>query len=158
MATNITPQNIMQELNNIKNWKRTAKKSYDIYACLPNLGTKVHNKLEGSDYEVSEKKRVVLSGTVGEQWVIDTDRLAKTYSFIDGEPITPESLSKRADKNGLIDWFHIKTLPGGGATNWAFHLPMTIKNLLFFSKNFVFNNNPNGIFFFLLTNINGILK
>lgn len=128
MASNITPENIMQELNNIKNWKRTSKKSYDVYVCAPKLGTKVQNRLEGSSYVVNENKAFVLSGTVGEQWVIDGAKLAKTYCFMDGTPITKDAIDSKRESNGLLDWVHIKTLPGGGGINWAFHLPLGIKN------------------------------
>lgn len=128
MAVKLTPENIMTEISNPKNWKRTVKKNYDVYVCAPRLGTKVHNKLEGSDYIVDNNKRFVISGTVGETWVIDAGKLAKTYSFMDGTPITAESLNKRSTASKLLDWTHIKTLPGGGECNWAIHLPLTIKN------------------------------
>ena len=99
MATTVTAQNIMQELNNPKNWKRTSKKNYDVYVCRPKLGTKVRNRLEGSDYITDEKKQFVISGTVGEQWVIDIGKLAKTYSFMDGKPITPDELKSKYNFN-----------------------------------------------------------
>ena len=50
----------------VGNWKRTSKKKYQIYVCMPPLGTKVYNFLENAHYETSEKKPFVLSGTVGE--------------------------------------------------------------------------------------------
>lgn len=128
MAVNITPENVMTELGNIKNWKRTSKKNYDVYVCMPKIGTKVRNRLEGADYIINENKRFVISGTVGETWVIDIGKLAKTYSFMDGKPIDAESLKSRMEKSGIIDWMHLKTLPGGGGINWAFHLPLSIKN------------------------------
>lgn len=128
MSNEINSQNIMSELNNIKNWKRTSKKNYDVYVCAPWVGTKVHNRLEGSNYVVDNNKRFVISGTVGEQWVVDLAKLSKTYCFMDGSPITNESLYKRVNERKLLDWQHIKTLPGGGGINWAFHLPLGIKN------------------------------
>ena len=94
--------NIMTELQNPKNWKRTRKKSYDVYVCMPKVGTKVTNRLEGANYVTDEKKRFIISGTVGETWVIDGAKLAKTYCFMDGQPITNEALSKRMS-GGIID-------------------------------------------------------
>ena len=54
-----------------ENWKRTHKKKYQIFVCMPPLGTKVYNHLEDTHYVTSEKKPFVLSGTAGEQWVRD---------------------------------------------------------------------------------------
>lgn len=121
--------NIMMQLNNPKNWKRTRKKGYEVYVCRPNIGKEVTNKLEGAKYKTDQNKQFVISGTVGETWVIDAGKLAKTYTFIDGSPITPEALKSKMTKSGLIDWMHLKTMPAANAqTNWAFHLPLSTKN------------------------------
>lgn len=123
----ITANNIMSEIQNIKNWKKTHKKSYEIYMCRPKLGTKCSNKLEGANYTTNEKMQFILSGTVGELWVIGVDKLAKTYTFLDGTPITPDTLKKKCDKQGNIPWTILKTRPDA-VTNWAFLLPKTITN------------------------------
>lgn len=128
MANIINKENILQELGNPKNWKRTAKKNYDVYVCKPSKGTSVTNKLEGANYVTDDNKQFVISGTVGEQWVIDVNKLAKTYCFMDGSPITPNALNNKVDVDGNIDWMHLKTLPGGGGLNWAFHLPLDVKD------------------------------
>lgn len=113
---------------NPKFWKKTQKKGYNVYACMPKIGTQVVNKLEGAKYATDSNKRFVLSGTVGEQWVIDVGKMAKTYSFADGSPITPDALKRRM-QGDVIDWIQLKTLPGGGGLNWAFYLPANIMNL-----------------------------
>lgn len=108
---NVQPVNAMfMTPGKINEWKKTGKVKYEIWACRPGPGTKVHNVLENSDYVTSAQKTVVLSGTVGEQWVIDEAKLAKTYTFATGESITPESLDRRMPIAG--DWTKIATLPG----------------------------------------------
>lgn len=126
MANVVNKENIMREIGNPKNWKRTAKKNYDVYVCKPSKGTNVTNKLEGTNYTTDENKQFVISGTVGEQWVIDMNKLSSTYCFMDGTPINASVLNKKVDVDGNIDWMHLKTLPGGGAINWAMHLPLDI--------------------------------
>lgn len=128
MANIISKENIMIEIGNPKNWKRTTKKNYDVYVCKPSKGTSVTNKLEGVTYVTDANKQFIISGTVGEQWVIDVNKLVKTYCFMDGTQITASALSKKVDIDGNIDWMHLKTLPGGGNQNWAFHLPNDIKD------------------------------
>lgn len=39
-----------------------------------------------------KNKQFVLSGTAGEQWAIDFNKLCQTYTFVDGTPITPNTL------------------------------------------------------------------
>lgn len=128
----VKQSNAMVELEaiitNQRLWKRTNKKNYSVYVCMPKIGTHVFNRLEGSKYVTDNNKRFVLSGTVGEQWVIDAGKLAKTYSFADGTPITPDTL-KRKMHGGIIDWTLLKTLQSGGCLNWAFYLPANIINL-----------------------------
>jgi len=99
---------VMMYLNNEKNWKKTKKKQYSIYVCMPPIGTRVENFLEGAKYTTDSKKRFVLSGLVGEQWVIDANKLAKTYTFDDGTEITPESLSAKLE-HGCIKWVKVTT-------------------------------------------------
>lgn len=123
----VTAQNFMNEISNRNNWKKTHKKLYEVYVCMPKLGTKVTNRLEGAYYETNENKRFVISGTVGETWVIDEKKLMTTYCFLDDKPITPEELKNRT-KNGIIDWMHLKTITNE-TTNWAFYLPASVRNL-----------------------------
>lgn len=128
MATNITPQNIMQELQNPKNWKRTAKKNYEVYMCKPGTGVKVQDKISGTPYVVNETQAYVISGTVGDIETVDARTLAANYVLIDGTPINGQSMGKRANADGLIDWTHLKAISKNGGSAWAFHLPLNIKN------------------------------
>ena len=128
MANNITPQNIMQELNNPKNWKRTSKKIYEVYMCKPGTGVKVQDKISGNPYVVNDTQAYVISGTIGDIDVIDARTLATNYAFIDNTPINGETIRKKANRDGLIDWTHLKTTPKNGEVVWAFHLPNSIQN------------------------------
>ena len=92
----------------VGNWKRTSKKKYQIYVCMPPLGTKVYNFLEDVHYETSEKKPFVLSGTVGEQWVIDPAKLFKTYRLPNGQPLNLDFLKTKGHPY-KVDWFKAQT-------------------------------------------------
>jgi hypothetical protein len=118
----------MQELNNPKNWKKTHKKSYKVWICRPATGTQCTNVLEGANYVTDQNKQFIISGTVGETWVIDAGKLAKTYTFDDGTPITPDTLKSKLNRSGQIDWTKLQTKQDGMAINYAFHLPLSIKN------------------------------
>lgn len=115
------------DIQNPANWRKTGKKSYEIWVCMPQFGTKVHNHLEKCDYVTNENTAFVLSGTQGEQWCISGEKLAKTYTFATGEPITLEALQRRSDASGLLDWTKVKTL-SGQMTNYAFQLPYRDKS------------------------------
>lgn len=125
----ITSQNIMQEIQNPNNWKRTRKKQYEVYVCRPALGTTETNRLEAVTYTTDANKQFIISGTVGEKRVIDLGNLVKTYCTLDGKPITAGYLQEKMGADGTIDWLHLKTIPAADTvTNWAFHLPLGIKN------------------------------
>ena len=53
-------------------------------------GTKVHNFLENADYTTDEKRCFVITGTVGEQWPVNEEKLLKTYNL------------QPSDLNGLL--------------------------------------------------------
>lgn len=79
---------------------------YEIWCCKPPLGTKIHNKLEGTDYVVSDNAQFVLSGFAGEQWVIKGDKLAAGYTLLDGSEINASSV--KFDKNNCWDWHKVR--------------------------------------------------
>ena len=118
---------IMEQLNNPKNWKKTHKKAYNVYMCRPLPGTQCVNRLEGSQYVTDQNKQFIISGTVGETWVIDVNKLAKTYTFADGTPITPDTLKAKCEDDGQIEWVKLSTRQDV-TPNWAFHLPKSIQN------------------------------
>lgn len=113
-----------------QNYKRTRKKKYEITACMPPEGTKVFNKLEQSHYVTSNDKQFVLIGTVGEQWVIDVNKLCSTYTLANGTPLNKSILSsmvKPMAHNGMrvpvIGKFKVATIPGGPSV-WAMRVPL----------------------------------
>lgn len=109
---------------NVTNWKRTSKKKYQIYVCMPPLGTKVYNQLEDVHYETSEKKPFVLSGTAGEQWVIDPAKLFKTYQLPNGQPLNLDFLKTKGHPY-KVNWFKIETIVDAAnpVYNWALFVP-----------------------------------
>lgn len=119
----------VNDLMDASKWKMTEKKSYEVYVCRPVLGTAVTNKLEGASYTTDKNKQFVMSGTLGEQWVIDAKKLASTYTLADGREINAEVLKgKKVNKEGEIDWLRLKTKRNSGQKNWAIMLPASVKN------------------------------
>lgn len=118
---------IMQQIYDIKNWKRTVAKCYEVYVCMPKQGTKVTNKFEGSSYLTDANKPLVISGTAGECWVVDFNKLASKYVLMNNAPITYEEINSRLIKVGeqahVMDWLKIKVLPAKNMVYWTFHLP-----------------------------------
>lgn len=64
------------------------KSDYTIFARNAYPGEYVYNELEGSEYTTDENKSIILCGTVGEMWVVSFDKLASTYTYADGAPIS----------------------------------------------------------------------
>ena len=151
----VNQNNIMQEIQNPKNWKKTHKKSYEVYMCRPQLGTKCRNVLEGIDYETNQEKQFIISGTIGETWVVDINALAKSYTFLDGTQITTQTLSAKCDNRGQIEWTKIKTKSDAGNC-WAFFLPKSIHNfpVRYYTANMSGVNHGYGDFL-LCDDING---
>lgn len=72
--------------------KQYAKRSYTMKAEKVAPGTKLYNYLEDCPYITSEAKCIKLTGTVNEVWPVTIEKLAKTYTFADGTPITPDNI------------------------------------------------------------------
>lgn len=68
------------------------KKSYAMKAEVVAIGTEIYNFLEDCHYTTNEAKCVKLIGTVGEEWPVTLEKLAKTYTLADGTPITQENI------------------------------------------------------------------
>lgn len=130
-------------------YKRTKKKKYTIYCCMPPLGTKVYNLLEGTYYITTAQASFVLSGTVGEKWVIPVDKLAKIFNFADGTPITPNSLiAKFKIMNGkrVIDWFAIESkVSMDTPIVWACQIPANIQTHVPHNKGNAYLVNKKGV-------------
>lgn len=139
MANQITfhnPAELLRYISDPANYKTARKKSYTIWCAKPSLGTTVYNNLEDCNYTTTAEKQFVLSGTRGEQWVIDINKLAKTYTFGDGTPITEEALKAKL-KNGVIDWFQVKTITDNNTlfavfvpANYQFQVPTSWGDVL----------------------------
>lgn len=68
------------------------KKSYAMKAEVVAIGTEIYNFLEDCHYTTNESKCVKLIGTIGEEWPVTLEKLAKTYTLADGTPITQENI------------------------------------------------------------------
>ncbi len=135
-------------LSNPKNWRKTGKKRYEIWCCKPPVGTKVHNRLENTDYVVKDDDTYVLSGFAGEQWCIGKASLFKKYSFPDGTPLgsadgTPSQAmaSKLKAGSGCLEWFKVKSNSGNRNDAYACFLPAE------YYKNFPVGSEKWGIFY-----------
>lgn len=126
-----------------ENWKRTHKKKYQIFVCMPSLGTKVYNHLEDTHYVTSEKKPFVLSGTAGEQRVIDPAKLFKTYQLPTGEPLNLDYLKTKGHPYN-VDWFKIETR-SDTIINWALFIPKNQKLAVPTSWGDVLTANRSGV-------------
>ena len=99
-----------------------AKIEYDIQMYMPGPGVKVHNILENSDYETNDTKPVVLVGTVGEEWTVNTKKLMTAYTY-NSKPITEDVI-----KNELADGNkHVIRTIAGAETMFAFQTKEKIK-------------------------------
>ncbi len=109
-------------LEDISIYKPTQKKSYTITCEVPGIGTKVHDVLNGADHVTDAGHPVVLTGTVGEQWVVTAETLMGTYTHTDGTAITMKDLEFIEDAGAPMV---IRTKPG--VLNFAYHLPLNLK-------------------------------
>lgn len=87
--------------------KQYRKRSYTIRAEKIPAGTKVYNYLEDARYTADSIKCIKLIGTVDEESVVTIEKLAKTYTFADGRPITAANIP-----SGV---FEIATIVDGNA-------------------------------------------
>ena len=72
--------------------KKYTKRNYIMKAEKVAAGTKLYNFLEDCHYTTNDVKCIKLIGTVGEVWPVTIEKLAKTYTLIDGTPITEENI------------------------------------------------------------------
>ncbi len=72
--------------------KAYCKKRYFITAEEVLPGTELYNVLEDCNYITNDVKCIKLTGTVGEVWPVTKEKLAKTYTFIDGTKITADNI------------------------------------------------------------------
>ncbi len=82
--------------------KEYRKMNYTIKAEKVAAGTEIYNFLEDCLYTTDETNCIKLIGTVGEQWPVTIERLASTYTLIDGTPITAENIPEGVFKIATI--------------------------------------------------------
>ena len=98
----------------------TGKTEYTVQARMVSEETHIHNDLEDVDYTVTDDgESVVLTGTVGEEWVNKLEKVAKTYTKADGSVLTAEDFAQR-DTN-----IELKT-KAEPDTNYACYVPADV--------------------------------
>ena len=76
---------------NLDQFFLTGKTEYVISGRMVSQETQIHNELEDVDYTVADDgESVILTGTVGEQWVTKVSKVISTYTKPDGTPLTAE--------------------------------------------------------------------
>lgn len=103
--------------------------SYDVKIEKVAPGTKVHNKLENSDYVTDDERCFVVTGTAGEQWPVNGDKLKSKYG------LNPESI-----KDGESTTAHVN---GGSDGIWA--VPVTGNHKIETSWGDVLETNAAGV-------------
>lgn len=68
------------------------KRFYTMRAVKVPAGTKLYNCLENCHYVTDSAKCIKLIGTVGEEWPVTIEKLSKTYTLVDGTPITTDNI------------------------------------------------------------------
>ena len=103
--------------------------SYDVQIEKVAPGTKVHNKLENADYVTDENRCFVVTGTAGEQWPVNGDKLKNKYG------IDPDTV-----KEGEQTVAHVN---GGSDGIWA--VPVTGNHKIETSWGDVLETNAEGV-------------
>ena len=87
------------------------KKSYTVWAeILASAAAprEVYNYLEKVHYLTNKHRRVIITGTASEQYVVDDTIFCSNYTFEDGSPVTREWLDDMFSKEGTL---HIPARP-----------------------------------------------
>ena len=96
----------------------TGKTEYVISGRMVSQETRIHNELEDVDYTVADDdESVILTGTVGEQWVTKVSKVISTYTKPDGTPLTAEDFTASKDTGVELK---TKAQPD---TNYACYVP-----------------------------------
>ena len=79
------------------NWQKafvTGKTSYQIQGRMVSQPTDVYNPLELVSYHVeNDGESVILTGTLGEEWVAPVSKVVNTYTKTDGSALTAEDFT-----------------------------------------------------------------
>lgn len=93
-----------------KNWKKTSYKRYEAYISMPELGTKILNKVTGEELVTGKGTNFVVSTLDGNISLESANYIAKHFEFIDGSEIKPDTLKRRAvtiNQNLYLDWTRV---------------------------------------------------
>lgn len=120
MTSNETHNNLLklQACFKPESFKAFKKKEYEVTVSTPGIGTHVHNYLEDSHYETTNERPIVIRGTASEEWVIDFNKLQKTYTNLNGSELGITDITKQPLK--------IKTKPDANQI-WACKIPKNIQ-------------------------------
>lgn len=112
-----------EQMKDPAQWQPTQKVTYEIWAKQAPEGQALYNHLEDADYKTKPGKDIVLSGTVGEQWPVSPDKVAKTY-------VTPGQDSFQGfDTSGANNgWTKLQSKAEPEPTVFAMQIPSSIKN------------------------------
>lgn len=131
--------------------KEFKKASYVIRAEKVSSGTELYNYLEDAHYTTTDVKCIKLTGTVDEVWPVTIEKLAKTYTHIDGTPITPENIpdgefevATIVDENAATIFAEQVTDEVQVATNWGEILTANRKGVPHGEGDFIAYANKNG--------------
>ena len=102
-------------------WKPTRKKIYYCKIRFGIMGEHIHNVLEDTHYIVRNDRPIVITGTIGEQWVISVEVLKRKYRTAEGNLITDSFLRDLMRSKSSVK---IKSVPekGNNYTNYALGL------------------------------------
>lgn len=137
-------QQVLVNMYNKTNWKKTRTKEYEVYICRPSLNTKVIDKLTGYKDETTKDKQFIVYGILGSKSVIGITSLILKYKNLDGTAITTQQLSKRMNSRGQIEWFKVKTI-SQDCNYYAFNIPRDVKNIPIRGQKGVYIANKTGI-------------
>ena len=106
------------------NWQKafvTGKTSYQIQGRMVSQPTDVYNPLELVSYHVeNDGESVILTGTLGEEWVAPVSKVVNTYTKTDGTVLTAEDFTSSLDTP-----LTLQTIAEIG-TNYALQVPSDV--------------------------------
>lgn len=116
--------------------------SYDVTIEKVAPGTKVHNKLENADYVTDENRCFVVTGTAGEQWPVNGDKLKNKYGI---DPDTVEEGEQTvAHVNGGSDGIWAVPVTGNHKieTSWGDVLETNAEGVEHGDGDYIVSNTP----------------
>lgn len=116
-----------------------SKKEYIVNVRKAVVRTKVYNFLEDAYYEVlpNETDRIIISGTVGEEWVTRIDKVVSTYINLDGSKLLETQIPSDGSQ------FSVKTI--AGSDNYAIFVPKELEVVINTAWGDVLTANREGV-------------